>query len=169
MLQIKHANKRIYSHILRTLAQWESVRLVLDGPLFPCCEQRALSVISNNTDNECNFCRRAHMQYQHTQTHTHVHILVVCASHIHRYRQFKTCFWYFTSEWFHMPSASCRCRFPQMLEKSKADHRCSLHCLHAAQVHMLPTPGVANVIALHWFCPTRRLVFILFQGAVPRF
>jgi len=33
-LQIKHANKRNYSHILHKLAQWESVRLVLDGPLL---------------------------------------------------------------------------------------------------------------------------------------
>jgi len=32
-LQIKHANKMNY-YILLKLAQWESVRLVLDGPLL---------------------------------------------------------------------------------------------------------------------------------------
>lgn len=86
MLQIKHANQRIYSHILRALAQWESVRLVLDGPLFPCCEQRALSVISNNTDNECNFCRRAHLQYQTLNEHTYAHTFLLSVPPIHRYR-----------------------------------------------------------------------------------
>ncbi len=139
MLQIKHANARIYSHVLRALAQLESVRLVLSGPLFPCCEQRALSVISNNTDNECNFCRRAHVQYQTLNKHTYAHTFLLSVPPIHEYRQFKTCFWYFTSEWFHMPTASCRCRFLQMLEKSKAGLHCSLHCLlHRYTCCLLP-------------------------------
>lgn len=51
----------------------------------------------------------------------------------------------------------------QISADAREGHHCSLHCLHAAQVHMLPTPRVANVMALHWFCPTRWLVFILFR------
>lgn len=51
----------------------------------------------------------------------------------------------------------------QISADAREGRHCSLYCLHAAQVHMLPTPGAANVIALHWFCPTRWLVFILFR------
>lgn len=135
--------------------------------LFPCCEQRALSVISNNTDNGCNFGRRAHVQYQtfNKHTHTRTHYCSLCLPYTGRPTgSLRHVLWYST-EWFWMPTdfckGSCSCIFPQMLEKSREGHH--WHLQYAAQVHMLPTPGVANVMALHWFCPTRWLVFIPFR------
>lgn len=131
-------------------------------PLFPCCEQRALSVISNNTDNGCNFCRRAHVQYQtfNKHTHTHTHSCSLCLPYTGRPTgSLRHVFWYSTSEWFWMPADSCRC----LKRAEKAITGISTVYMLHRYTHMLPTPGVANVMALHWFCPTRWLVFIPFR------
>lgn len=95
---------------------------------------------------------------------THTHTLLLSVPPVHRYRQFKTFFLIFRI-WVVLYANRLLQRLLQLQISADAreGHHCSLHCLHAAQVHMLPTPGVANVMTLHWFCPTRWLVFILFR------
>lgn len=86
-------------------------------------------------------------------THARTHILVLRASHTQGYRQFKTCFLIFLSDFVcqqtpaKAPAVANFCRCSKRAEKAITGSS-AVYMLHR-YTHMLPTPGVANVMALH--------------------